>query len=153
MSGAPQQGSCRCGEVRFTVSGAPLATFACHCAGCRKMSSSAFSLSSLYPADRFDRTQGETVRGGMKSGPNHHFCPSCMSWLYTVPEGLEDFVNVRSSLLENAAEHRPFIDAWTREKLPWAVSGAERGIETVPGEEEFGELVSAYAAWDGRVRA
>jgi hypothetical protein len=146
-------GSCRCGAVRFEADGAPLVTMACHCRGCQRMSASAFSLSSLFPADRFRLTQGETVRGGLRSGPDHRFCASCMSWLYTVPEGLEEFVNVRSPMFEDAAEHRPFIETFTSERLGWAVSGAERSYDAVPGEAEFGGLMEAYAAWDGRVKA
>ena len=151
MSDGTQTGACRCGASRFEAVGAPLVTMACHCRGCQQMTGSAFSLSSLYEAGRF--TAADTVvRGGLKSGPNHSFCPDCMTWLYTVPEGLEGYVNVRSSLFGDAATHRPFIECWTSEALGWAKSGAERTYQTVPGDEEFGELMAAYADWDGRVK-
>ena len=116
------------------------------------MTASAFSLSSLYGADQFEVTAGETVRGGLKSGPNHHFCGSCQSWLFTVPEGLEDFVNVRSTLLDDAAEHRPFVEMWIREGFDWARTGAHHSYATAPESSEFGELIAAYGAWDGKVK-
>ncbi len=152
MSEVRHEGSCRCGEVRFAVGGPPLITFACHCSGCQRMAASAFSLNSLYPADRFERLQGDTVLGGLKGPARHHFCPSCMSWLFTQPESMDDYVNVRSALLDAAAAHRPFADAWLSEGLGWANSGAERGFDTVPAEEEFPQLIADYAAWDGRVK-
>jgi hypothetical protein len=145
-------GACRCGEVRLRVDGAPLATFACHCTGCQRMSGSAFSLSSLYPLDRFEITQGETVLGGMKADVHHHHCPSCMSWLYTVGEAMPGLVNVRSSMLDDAGAHRPFVDAWLREALPWVSSGAERSFEQLPANDDVPELLQAYAQWDGRVK-
>ena len=145
------QGSCRCGEVRFRADGAPLITMACHCKGCQRMSSSAFSLSSLYPAAQFEVEQGEAVRGGLKSGPKHMFCGSCSSWLFTIPDGLEDFVNVRSSLFDDAVAHRPYADMWLGQGLGWSDSGAERRFETEPGEEEFGDLIAGYAGWERRV--
>jgi hypothetical protein len=151
VSEAAQQGQCRCGGVRFEAQGAPLVTMACHCKGCQLMSGSAFSLSSLYPAETVV-VNGDTVRGGLKTGPNHSFCPSCMSWLFTVPEGMDAFVNVRSALFERAGEHRPYLETYRSEGLSWAETGAPRRYETVPGDDEFGELMAGYAAWDGRVK-
>ena len=150
MSSDVRPGQCRCGGTRFEAAGEPLLTMACHCRGCQLMTSGAFSLSSLYDASRFT-LHGEAVRGGLKSGPDHRFCKDCMSWLFTVPEGMEDYVNVRSSLFDDPAAHRPFIECWTSEGLGWAKTGAERSFATVPQDEEFGELVAAYAAWDEKV--
>ena len=115
------------------------------------MTGGAYSLSSLYPADRFEVT-GEPVRGGLGTGPTHMFCGKCMSWMYTVPESLEAFVNVRSSLFNDAAEHRPFMETHRREGFDWALIGAPRAFESVPQDDEFEELITAYGEWDGRVK-
>ncbi|MGO7808074.1 aldehyde-activating protein, partial [Rhizobium ruizarguesonis] len=40
----PMEGGCRCGRVRVKISVPPLRTMACHCTGCQKMKSSAYSL-------------------------------------------------------------------------------------------------------------
>jgi hypothetical protein len=144
------EGTCRCGAVRLRAEGAPLLTMACHCSGCQRMTGGAFSLSSMYAAERFD-SDGETVLGGIKAGTRHHFCPSCMSWLFTVPEGLDEFVNVRSSMFDDAAEHRPYVEMYRSAALPGAASGAERSYEEFPEESEFPGLISAYAGWDGKV--
>jgi hypothetical protein len=116
------------------------------------MTGGAYSVSSLYPAERFGVADGETVRGGLKSGPDHRFCAECMSWMYTVPEGLEAFVNVRSSMFDDAAEHRPYVEMCVGEALPGAASGAVRSYEGFPQESEFPELSAGYSAWDGRVK-
>ena len=151
MNEALQQGGCRCGDVRFAALGAPLLTFACHCTGCQRMTASAFSLNSVYSAERFELVEGHTVLGGLRGATKHHFCASCMSWLFTVPDGMEGYVVVRSTLLVRAGEHRPFADMWRSEGLEWAESGAGRRFDTVPGENEFPQLVASYASWDGRV--
>jgi hypothetical protein len=152
LSEAPHSGQCRCGAVRFEASGAPLATMACHCTGCQRMTGGAYSLSSLYPTERFAVTQGETVRGGLKTGPDHRFCPECMSWMYTMPPGLEAFVNVRSTMFDDAAAHKPYVEMCLAEALPGAASGAVRSYDGFPQEAEFPELIAGYAAWDGRVK-
>jgi hypothetical protein len=116
------------------------------------MTGGAYSLSSLYPAERFSVTNGETVRGGMKTGPNHQFCPKCMSWMFTVPEGLEAYVNVRTPLIEDAVGYRPYVEMCVDEALPGAASGAVRSYARFPEEAEFPELIAGYASWDGRVK-
>ena len=106
------KGNCRCGRIEFEVRSSPLITMACHCTGCQKMTSSAFSLSSLFPIQAFSVTLGEPVIGGLHGGARHYFCEYCMSWLFTRPEGMEDFVNVRSTMLENSVEFTPFIETY-----------------------------------------
>jgi hypothetical protein len=115
------------------------------------MSGGPFSLTSMYPLDRFEVIRGDTVLGGLKGDVHHHHCPSCMSWLYTVGDALPGLVNVRSSMFNDASAHRPFADVWLSEGLGWVNSGAERHFETLPSDEEVPELLEAYTNWDGRV--
>jgi hypothetical protein len=146
-------GACRCGKTRFEAKGPPLATMACHCTGCQHMTGGAFSLSSFYPADRFSVTEGSTVRGGMKTGPDHQFCPDCMSWMFTTASEIDGFVNVRSSLFVDATAHRPFVDMYLSEAIPGASAGAVHSFADFPAENDFPRLMAEYAAWDGRVKA
>lgn len=141
----PIEGSCRCERVRFSVSAAPVITMACHCTGCQKMSSSAFSLSALIPASGFTVTQGCPVIGGMQAVDRHYFCPHCMSWLFTRPHGIDEFVNVRAALLDNASGYVPFMETRTREKLPWASTPAVESFAQLPEPQEFPRLMQAYA--------
>jgi len=67
----PWDGGCRCGEVRLRVTAPPLLAMACHCTGCQRMSSSAYSLSLAIPTAGFEVVAGEPVRGGLR-GPLHH---------------------------------------------------------------------------------
>jgi hypothetical protein len=149
VSGERQQGQCRCGAVTIAVAGRPLITMACHCRGCQLMTGGAYSLSSLYAWSDFEVTRGEPVLGGLKGATRHLFCPSCMSWMFTRPEGLDDYVNVRSPLFDDAAAHRPYIEAHFREALPGAATGAVKRFDTVPEPDQFGPLVAAYKEWSG----
>jgi hypothetical protein len=143
----PWDGGCRCGQVRFRISAPPLLTMACHCTGCQHMSASAFSLSAAIPTDGFAVTAGTPVLGGLH-GPqvHHHFCPHCMSWMFTRVEGLDFFVNVRATLLDDPSWFTPFVETWTSEKLPWAATGAVHSFEKLPELAQYDELVKVYAA-------
>lgn len=143
-----RDGGCRCGAVRFRVKGRPMITMACHCTGCQKMTSSAFSLSSFYPQESFELLQGETVLGGLQQELKHHFCPDCKSWLFTRASAIGPFVNVRSTLIDDSRGYKPFIETYTCEMLPWAKTPAEHSFEKFPPMERFPELMAAYAASD-----
>ena len=146
----PQEGSCRCSRVRFSVSEAPVITMACPCTGCQKMTSSAFSLSALFPASAFTVTQGCPVTGGLHGADRHYMCPHCMSWLFTRPHGIDEFVNVRATLLDNASGYVPFMETWTSEKLPWTTTPAVESFAQLPEPQDFPRLMQAYAVFSAR---
>lgn len=150
INNLPQEGSCRCNQVRFSVSQPPVITMACHCTWCQKMTASAFSLSALIPASAFTVTQGCPVIGGLHGVDRHYFCPHCMSWLFTRPHGIDEFVNVRASLLDNAREYVPFMETWTSEKLPWASTPARESFAQLPAPQDFPRLLQAYAEFSAR---
>jgi hypothetical protein len=142
----PWEGGCRCDAVRIRVTKPPLLTGACHCAGCRRMSGSAYSLTVSVPSDGFEVTRGEPVPGGLRGPVSHHFhCPDCKSWMFTRAEGMDWFVNVRAAMLDDDAWFEPYIELWTREKHSWAGTNARHSYETVPDMAEFGALMRSYA--------
>jgi len=142
---AVHKGECRCGQVRFQVRGAPIVTMACHCTGCQRMTASAFSLSALYPSESLEILGGEPVIGGLHGATRHFFCPHCMSWLFTRPEGLDQFVNIRATMLDDARGFTPFIETYTSEALPWAKTPAIHSFEKLPPMERYAELVEEFA--------
>jgi len=150
MEGAelPWDGGCRCGNIRFRITAPPLLTMACHCTGCQKMSASAFSLSVAVPADGFAVTLGDPVIGGLHGDESrHHHCDWCKSWVFTLVEPELGFVNVRATMLDNHTTFAPFVEFWTSEKLPWAVTPASHSFATEPQSmETFGSLLAEFAA-------
>ncbi|MCB8819991.1 GFA family protein [Microvirga rosea] len=140
-----QEGGCRCGRLRFRVTAEPLVTMACHCTGCQRMTGSAFSLSALYPSAAFEIVEGDPVIGGLHGAARHFFCSHCLSWVFTRPEGTEDFVNVRGTMLDDARNFVPFIETYTSERLPWARTPAAFSFETFPPMDKYPELLAAFA--------
>lgn len=141
----PAEGGCRCGQVRFRISAPPLLTMACHCTVCQRMSSSAYSLSAAIPSDGFEITRGEPVIGGLHGASRHYFCPHCMSWMYTRPEGMDWFVNLRPTMLDEPDWFMPLMETWTSEKLPWATTPARHSFAELPPMDEYEGLMKEYA--------
>jgi hypothetical protein len=139
-------GQCRCGRVRIRISAPPLLTMACHCTGCQRMTGSAFSLTVAVPTPGFEMVEGETVPGGMHGGSRHEHCGYCLSWLFTLPEGMDAFVNVRTTMLDEPEIYPPFIQTMASEKLSWATTPARHSFETWPPMEAFDGLITEYQA-------
>ena len=139
-------GTCRCGKVKITVTGAPAMTVACHCTGCQAMTASAFSLGAMYHGDAIT-IEGESVLGGLKGDASqHHCCPDCLSWVFTRAEGFAPFVNIHSSMLGEFATQPPFVETWTDEKLGWIETGAAHSFPGFPSAGQFPELLAGFAA-------
>jgi hypothetical protein len=80
----PWNASCLCGQVKMRITKAPIVSAACHCDGCQKLSSSAYSLTLMLPGDGFEMLSGATEIGGMhRAEIQHHFCTHCKNWIYT----------------------------------------------------------------------
>lgn len=141
----PWKGGCRCGKVRLEISAPPLLTMACHCTGCQKMSSSAYSLSAAIPADGFEIIEGEPVPGGCDPSVGHHFCADCMTWMFTRPAGVDWFVNLRPTMLDDPRWFAPFIETYTGEKLPWATTPAAHSFAKFPPMEAYESLLAEFA--------
>lgn len=144
-----QDGGCRCGQLRFRVTSKPLITMACHCTGCQRMSASAFSLSALYPSEHFAVVLGKAVIGGLHGPTRHFFCPHCLSWTFTRPEGLDTLVNIRATLFDDSRSFTPFIETYTCEALPWARTPAAHSFERFPPMELYPKLVAEFAGRSG----
>lgn len=146
----PWDGGCRCNRVRIRVAAPPLLTMACHCTGCQRMSASAFSLSVLLLADGFTVTAGEPAIGGLHGPDRHFFCPHCKSWMFTRPEALPHLVNLRPSTLDDHSWFVPFMETFTREKLPWASTPAPHSFEAFPDPALYPGLLEAFVTRGAR---
>jgi hypothetical protein len=141
----PWTGGCRCGRTRFEVTEAPLLAAACHCAGCQRMTASAFSLSLAVPSKGFNLLQGDPEIGALHGPSRHFYCAYCKSWVFTRPEGLDWLVNLRATMLDDHAWFVPYAEFFTDERLPWARTPAVHGFPGMPPAEVFQGLIEGYA--------
>ena len=141
----PMEGGCRCAQIRFRISVAPILTSACHCTGCQKMTGSAYSLTVTIPDSGFDITEGKTAIGGIHGDIEHHHCPQCMSWVFTrPPDKTMNFINVRATMLDDANWFVPFVESYTSEKLPWVQTPARHSYEKFPPMEKYERLMTEF---------
>mgnify|MGYP000485754790 CR=1 FL=1 len=142
----PLQGACLCGAVQVSVTASPLLTLACHCRDCQKLTASAYSLTAMFPEAAFSYG-GELIKGGRHSeGRTHYFCKSCLNFVFSKIAGAEQRINLRLSVLDDAALFEPFVEVMTEEKMPWATVPATHSFARYPKTiEELQALMDAYS--------
>ena len=78
-------GSCFCGAVQFTVSGAPAAMGYCHCESCRRWSAAPVNAFSLWQPAALRVTQGAENIGTYHKTPQSYrkWCKICGGHIFT----------------------------------------------------------------------
>lgn len=141
----PWSAACMCGRVKMRITAPPMVSMACHCTGCQKLTSSAYSLSIMLPSAGFE-VEGATKIGGLHRAESvHHFCAHCKNWLYTSGIAGGQFVNFRPTMLEDASWVTPLIESYVSEKLPGAQTGAKHSFERFPDPSQYPALMAEFA--------
>lgn len=85
MSETSYDGSCFCGAVKLTVSGAPVAMGYCHCESCRHWSAGPVNAFTLWSPDKVDVTEGADNLGSYAKTDNSHrkWCTKCGGHVFT----------------------------------------------------------------------
>jgi hypothetical protein len=83
-------GSCFCGAVQLTVTGAPAAMGYCHCESCRSWSAGPVNAFTLWKPEAVQVTRGAANIGSFNKTPNsaRKWCNTCGGHLYTAHPGM-----------------------------------------------------------------
>ncbi len=90
MSENTYNGSCFCGAVKLTVSGAPVAMGYCHCESCRHWSAGLVNAFTLWDPKAVVITQGDDNLGSYAKTDNSHrkWCKVCGGHVFTEHLGM-----------------------------------------------------------------
>jgi hypothetical protein len=115
--------SCRCGQLKVTVTGEPARVSVCHCLNCKKRSGSAFAVQARWPVERA-QIEGESstfVKAGDSGNPaTFHFCPACGSDVYYTVEGkFDDLIAVPLGAFDDPYFVKPGFSVWEERKHDW----------------------------------
>lgn len=90
MSETSYQGSCFCGAVQFTVSGAPVAMGYCHCESCRHWSAGPVNAFSLWQPEAVKVTQGaDNIGSYHKTAQSYRkWCKNCGGHIFSEHPGM-----------------------------------------------------------------
>jgi hypothetical protein len=148
----PLQGHCVCGALRYTLTGAPLTFYACHCTDCQRRSTGALRLSMWVRRSdlRLDAGTPQVRSSILPSGRQRVAlaCADCDTELWTAPPDRPQLAILRPGTLVRGRDFTPVAHLYLRSALPWVgiPAGAAR-YDTAPADP--GELVRL---WRDRAR-
>ncbi len=115
--------SCRCGQLRATVTGEPVRVSVCHCLDCKKRSGSAFAAQARWPSEQVQvQGQSQTWTHLADSGNKitHHFCPECGSTVHFRIEGkFEGLIAIPLGAFDDPYSLEPRFSVWEKRKHDW----------------------------------
>ncbi|HXV02284.1 MAG TPA: GFA family protein [Gaiellaceae bacterium] len=120
--GAPREGGCSCGAVRYRLASEPLFVHCCHCLNCQRQTGSAFVINLLIEADRVELLAGEPLPVDVArddgSKQRIYRCPDCQVAVFS-EYGWPELKFVRGGTLDDPSAVRPDVHIFTRSKVPW----------------------------------
>jgi len=119
--------SCRCGQLKATVTGDPVRVSACHCLICQKRSGSAFTVQARWPSDQVRIEGGSKTFGKVADSGNRatfHFCANCGSDVYYEIDGKFDdkfngLVAIPLGAFDDPFALQPRFSVWEKRKHDW----------------------------------
>ena len=119
-----RNGSCGCGQLRYSVQGDPINTVFCYCTECQAHTGSDKSFGAWFPTSTFSITQGTpttyTRKGNSGENMNHLFCAKCGVTI-AAEVTVADFYSVAVSSLEEHNDFSPAMLIYTASAPEWAV--------------------------------
>ena len=116
------QGSCQCGKVNIRFLGQPSKVVACHCSECQKLSTSAFSISSIFNEDDIE-IQGEMKEWSITADNGNtvtaKFCKHCGNRIYHFNPDKPEEIKFKLTSLIDQQPLIPTVHIWTIRKQDW----------------------------------
>jgi hypothetical protein len=119
--------SCRCGQLRASVTGEPVRVSVCHCLNCKKRSGSAFAVQARWPKaqvviDGQSKTFVKVADSGNRA--TFHFCPDCGSDVYYEIDGkfddkFNELVAIPLGAFDDPFFLSPQFSVWESHKHDW----------------------------------
>ncbi|KAI1488424.1 Mss4-like protein [Biscogniauxia mediterranea] len=131
---------CQCGAIQFrTPLPKPLALYICHCAECRRQTSSAFGTSAIFPP--FPLPRSELLSCYTRPTSSGHtlycyFCRQCGTRLIHTTPG-KNVVSVKGGCIEGL-DWRGAIHIWTKSAMVPIPEGSEAHSEEPTDDSEYG---------------
>ena len=115
--------SCRCGQLKATVTGDAVRVSVCHCLNCKKRSGSAFAVQARWPKSQatiegMSKTFVKVADSGNRA--TFHFCPDCGSDVYYEIDGkFDDLVAIPLGAFDDPYLLTPEYSVWEERKHDW----------------------------------
>lgn len=115
-------GQCLCGAVRYACTAEPVFAGNCHCKDCQRSSGGPFTPAMMFAQSAVSITgTPKYFRSKADSGRSieRGFCPDCGSQLFTLLEGMQGIIGIKTGTLDDATGFKPKLDFYVASAAPW----------------------------------
>ncbi len=113
------KGGCRCGGIRYQVSGPPVMVEYCHCVSCRKSGGSAVTVFAGFQRTGFEITNGNPTGFNAATAVNRSFCGHCGTPLFYENQNYPEDLYIHLGSFDQQEELPPDRHVWVSERISW----------------------------------
>ncbi|HTH17635.1 MAG TPA: GFA family protein [Magnetospirillum sp.] len=113
------EGGCRCGAVRYRVTGDPLSAGYCHCRMCQSAAGTPVVAWVAFRRADFHFVKGEPVAMAASPRAVRRLCPRCGSALVFEYPARAETVDVTISSLDDPNAADPVYSIWSAPRQAW----------------------------------
>ncbi len=128
-------GQCLCGEIKYTVSSAPIHMAQCHCDDCRRSSGTGHASYAFCKKDDVHiegKTSSYDSTSDTGSVITRYFCPKCGSCLFGIDSTAVNIVGVTAGTLNESDWFKADAIVYNKKKPKWDFMD-----ESIPAFEEM----------------
>lgn len=126
-------GGCRCGAIRYEITGEMLNHTLCHCADCRRSAGAPVVGWLMLPQSQMRLIQGTPKVHASAEHARRHFCDHCGTGLFYYNETmLPGLVDVQSATLDDPEAIPPSDQIQVAERVSWMATA-----HTLPAHDRY----------------
>lgn len=120
MTKQARTGGCRCGAIRYEVTGGPVGGVACHCRDCQYVSGGGPNYAMVFDRSGFTVVKGTPkVFKAMPTSGGSFFCETCGVHVFSQPNSNPALVAIKVGSLDDRDDFRVQADIWMKSAPPW----------------------------------
>ncbi len=141
MTHSQRLATCACGQLTFTLDGAPAMVVMCHCEDCQKRTGSTHQVAAWFHGEQLESRSGKCKifeRVGALGTVRFEFCGECGSTVSWTHSSTPQARAIALGCLADPLLPRPQVEYFTSRRHPWMapLDGAAQ-FESQPGSSDI----------------
>ena len=117
-------GGCLCGDIKYTITAAPLRMGQCHCDDCRKATGTGHASNAFFDKDAVSiEGQASSYDSNTDTGSviTRFFCPNCGSRLFGTSSVATNMMSVSAGTIDDSSWFKADVIVYNKRKPEWDI--------------------------------
>ncbi len=117
------EGGCRCGAVRYRITGDPVMAAICHCSMCRRANAAPTVAWAMFQESQVTFIRAEPTAYSASAEAQRGFCRVCGTPISFKAGYIPGLIDITIGSLDHPEAVTPTLHYWVSKKLPWVRIG------------------------------